>query len=93
MQELRIRQEEAWAKVLADWLTAAPAYEPREEYWVGGGYPGWFWWSQGRHRSHKCTFGPHCLSMSGPGPKHGVGMHRRAAPEKGVSRVRGAAHR
>jgi hypothetical protein len=88
MQELRIRQEEAWAKVLADRLAAAPAYEPREEYWVGGGYPGWFWWPHGRHGSHKCTSGPHCLSMAKPREGQGHGGHRRLAPEKTMSRAR-----
>jgi hypothetical protein len=98
MQDLRIRQEEAWAEVLAaQQAAAATTYQPpREEYVIWGGYPAWVPHRpvHFRHRRDKCDFHPHCLPGGGPRMtvKHG-GARQRFTPGSPGSHMRVAVHR
>lgn len=101
MQDLRIRQEEAWARIVAVRQAAevaAAAYEPpREEYVVWGGYPGWFGHRRfnGRQRQVKCDFDPRCVPAFGPRRivQHSGQARPRPAPLKPGPGLRLAIHR
>lgn len=88
MQELRIRQEEAWARVIAAQHAAeaaAAAYASPPEQVVIGVYPALFPHKHFRHHRHKCKLDPRCLLLAGHSAKRGdapvqrVSLDRRGA--------------
>ena len=70
--ELRIRQEEAWARVIAAQRTAEAAAEayapPREEVVIGAAYPAWFAHRPFLFRHHPRHAKPDPRSLPTAGP-------------------------